>query len=189
TGLARHTIRSRSLSDPSPCAVLRHLNLLLLRAGADEAAAAGGDGWTEPRFATVVLISLERVPGGARAMVCSAGHPLPLVRRVDGSVHPVGSPGDVLGVLEEVDLDDAVVHLEPGDALVAFTDGITERHRGRRHFGEEGIVAVLRATGEADADTIAARIEEAARAFVKGDPDDDMAVLVVRVPLPGEQAG
>lgn len=189
TGLARHTIRSRSLSDPSPCAVLRHLNLLLLRAGADEAAAAGGDGWTEPRFATVVLIALEPGPGGVRAMVCSAGHPLPLVRRVDGSVQPVGSPGDVLGVLDEVDLDDAVVHLEPGDALVAFTDGITERHRGRRHFGEEGIVAVLRATGEADADTIAARIEEAARAFVEGDPDDDMAVLVVRVPLLGEQAG
>lgn len=187
TGLARHTIRSRSLSDPSPCAVLRHLNLLLLRAGADEAAARS-DGWTEPRFATVVLIAVDVGPDGVRATVCSGGHPLPLVRRLDGSVHAVGSPGDVLGVLDEVELNDAAVVLRPGDALVAFTDGITERHRGRRHFGDEGIVDVLRATGEADADTIAARIEQAARTFVEGEVEDDMAVLVVRVPLPSESA-
>ena len=187
TGLARHTIRSRSLSDPSPCAVLRHLNFLLLRAGADEAAARG-DGWAEPRFATVVLIALEPVPEGVRATICSGGHPLPLVRRVDGSVESAGAPGDVLGVMEDLDLDDSVVVLRPGDALVAFTDGITERHRGRRHFGEEGVVAVLRTTGEADADTIAARVEEAARMFVEGEADDDMAVLAVRVRLPSELA-
>ena len=187
TGLARHTIRSRSLSDPSPCAVLHHLNLLLMRAGADEAAARG-DGWAEPRFATVVLIALERVPEGVRATVCSAGHPLPLVRRADGPVHSVGTPGDILGVMADLDLHDTSVLLHPGDALVAFTDGITERHHGPRHFGEEGIVAVLRATGDADAATIAARVEKAAQAFVEGDVEDDMAVLVVRVPLPSESA-
>ena len=186
TGLARHTIRSRSLSDPSPCAVLRHLNHLLLRAGADEAAAAG-NGWTEPRFCTVVLITLEETAGGVRATICSAGHPLPLVRRLDGTVEPAGIPGDILGVMDDLDLDDTVVELGPGDALVAFTDGITERHRGLRQFGEEGIVAVLRSTGEGDAATVAARVEEAARTFVEGAVDDDMAVVVVRVPLPSER--
>lgn len=188
TGLVRHTIRSRSLSDPSPGAVLTHLNHLLLRAGADEAAARG-DGWLEPRFCTAVLVALDPTADGVRATICAAGHPLPLVRRVDGSVEKVATPGDLLGVRDEVVLGDTVVDLRPGDVVVVFTDGITERHRGCRHFGEEGIGAVLRETGEADADTIAARIEEAARGFVEGDAEDDMAVVVVRVPLPGEHIG
>ena len=185
TGLARHTIRSRSLSDPSPRAILRQLNHLLLRAEADKAA-AGGTSWDlEPLFCTVVAISLTDLDGGVDATICAAGHPLPLVRRVDGSVEPVGVRGDVLGVMDEVDLTDHTTRLGPGDVLIAFTDGITERHRGPSHFGEEGIVAVLRRTGEAGADAIAAHVEEAAKAFVAGNADDDMAVVVVRVPLSG----
>lgn len=133
----------------------------------------------------MVAIALHEADGGVDAAVCAAGHPLPLVRRVNGSVETVGAPGDLLGLEEDVALADTVVRLLPGDALVAFTDGITERHRGRSQFGEEGIGAVLEEAGEADAATIAERVEEAARAFVDGAPDDDMAVVVVRVPLPG----
>lgn len=186
TGLARHTIRSRSLSDPSPRAVLQHLNRLLLRAEADQAAALGTAWDLEPLFCTVVAISLTEIAGGVDVTVCAAGHPLPLVRRVDGSIESVGVQGDVLGVMDAVDLTDHSTHLGPGDVLVAFTDGITERHRGPCQFGEEGIVAVLRRTGEAGADAIAARLEEAARTFVSGDAEDDMAVVVVRVPLAAE---
>jgi len=187
TGLARHTIRSRSLSDPSPGAVLRHLNDLLLLAEAEKAAALGEDWHLEPLFCTVVAIALAEVEGGVDATICAAGHPLPLVRRVDGSIEPVGVCGDVLGVLDEVEITDCSTRLHPGDILVAFTDGITERRRGRSEFGQEGIVAVLRETGGADADTIAARVEQAAQDFVDDEADDDMAVLVVRVPLSSER--
>ena len=186
TGLARHTIRSRSLSDPSPRAVLQHLNHLLLRAEADQAAASGPSWDLEPLFCTVVAISLTEVDGGVDATICAGGHPLPLVRRADGSIESVGVRGDVLGVTEHVDLTDHFTRLGPGDVLVAFTDGISERHLGPCQFGEEGIVAVLRRAGEASADAIAALVEEAARTFVAGDADDDMAVVVVRVPPPGE---
>lgn len=135
-----------------------------------------------------MLIRLDSDAAGAvRATVCSGGHPLPLVRRVDGSVETVGGAGDFLGVHQAVGIDDPAVVMRPGDVLVAFTDGITERHRRVRQFGEEGVVTVPQA--RADADTIAARVEEAARAFAEGDAEDDMAVVVVRVPLPGEHAG
>ncbi|MGQ0520890.1 MAG: SpoIIE family protein phosphatase [Actinomycetota bacterium] len=182
TGLARHTIRSRALGDPSPGAVLHHLNDLLLRASADEAAAQGPAWHLEPRFCTVVAISLYREGDGVRATVCTAGHPCPLVRRRDGSVETVGVPGDLLGLLEDVALTEVEVHLGPGDLLVAFTDGITERHRGRRQFGDEGIAAVLAGIGDAGAAAVAERVEEAATDFVDGAPDDDMAIMVVRVP-------
>lgn len=183
TGLARHTIRSRSLSDPSPRAVLQHLNDLLLRAEADRAAAQGAAWDLEPRFCSVVAMALEQIATGWKATICVAGHPLPLLRRPDGSVEPVGVTGDVLGVFADVNLSDCVVELEPGDAVVAFTDGIVERHRGPTQFGEEGVSRVLNGAGAASAAELAARVQDAARAFVDGQPDDDMAVVVVRVPV------
>ncbi len=86
-----------------------------------------------------------------------------------------------------MEIADLLTRLHPGDLLVAFTDGIMERHRGRTQFGREGIVSVLRETGEAGADTIAARVERAARDLVDDEADDDMAVLVVRVPPAAER--
>ncbi len=73
--------------------------------------------------------------------------------------------------------------LAVGDTLVTFTDGIVERHEGRRFFEDDGVAAVLRAEsgGGRSADEVAAAIEDAARHFVDGEPRDDMAVVVVRV--------
>ena len=75
------------------------------------------------------------------------------------------------------------LELGPGDALVCFTDGIVERHQGRRFFEERGIAEVLRRAAGADAATLAARIEQEARNLFSDKPHDDMAVLVVRVPV------
>ena len=65
---------------------------------------------------------------------------------------------------------------------MCFTDGIVERHRGRLFFDETGIAAVLREAGASDAAALAARIELAARDLFDDKPQDDMAVLVARVP-------
>jgi serine phosphatase RsbU (regulator of sigma subunit) len=198
TGLARHTIRSASLHMQSPRALLSHLNEVLVRSEADrrpdrsEPFEHGGQAGTdavhrawahdEPRFCTVGLAVLEPAADGARATVCVAGHPLPLVARADGRVETVGRPGTLLGVGRDVDLWDVTVHLGPGDSLVSFTDGIVERHQARRFFEEEGVAAVLQATRGLAADAVAAAVEDAARRFVEGTPSDDMAVVVVRVP-------
>jgi serine phosphatase RsbU (regulator of sigma subunit) len=93
----------------------------------------------------------------------------------------VGRAGTLLGVDRDIDLHEATVNLGPGDSLVSFTDGIVERHEGRRFFEEEGVSAVLRENEGRSADEMAAAIEDAARRFVAGAPRDDMAVVVVRV--------
>jgi serine phosphatase RsbU (regulator of sigma subunit) len=72
------------------------------------------------------------------------------------------------------------VHLDPGESLVCYTDGLMERRAGRRAFGEEGIVkALLQGKGLSAAD-LADLIESEALAFVDETPVDDMAVLVLR---------
>jgi len=186
TGLARHTIRSIALYESQPRAILAHLNRVLLSAEADRVAAlqtCAETPWelTEPRFCTVALAIIEPRPGGAGVVVCSAGHPLPLVARAGGAVEVVGRPGSLLGASADIELHDVGLMLGPGESLVCFTDGIVERHRGREFFDESGIAAVMQAAAGADAATLAARIEQEARSLFTDSPHDDMAVLVIRV--------
>ena len=178
TGLARHTVRSSALEHESPAAVLTHLNEILLRAAGDPAPEA------DPRFCTVCLIRLRVGPAGATVTLSLGGHPLPYVLSADGTVRQIGQPGSLLGVVETVAVADEEHVIRPGDALVLYTDGITERRRGHEFFGEERVRQTLAASAGLSADEIAGRVEDAARRFVAGQPSDDMAVVVVRVPPP-----
>ena len=187
TGLARHTIRAIALYESRPSAMLAHLNRVLLAAEADRLAAlqASDDTpWelTEPRFCTVAIAVIEPGNGRACVQVCSGGHPLPLVARAGGRVEAAGRPGTLLGASTEIELHDVELVIGPGEALVCFTDGIVERHRGRHFFDDSGIARVLAETAGADAATLAARIEQEARNLFEDSPHDDMAVLVARVP-------
>ncbi len=187
TGLARHTIRSIALFEPRPSAILAHLNRVLLSAEADRSAALHSHQdppWelTEPRFCTVAVVVVEPGPDGADVVVCSGGHPLPLLGRADGGVEAVGRPGTLLGASTDIELHDVAAHIGRGDALVCFTDGIVERHSGRDFFDERSVAAVLTSAAGSDAATLAARIEHEARESFADGPHDDMAVLVLRVP-------
>ncbi|HET6665595.1 MAG TPA: SpoIIE family protein phosphatase, partial [Acidimicrobiales bacterium] len=144
TGLVRHTIRSSAMAGVMPSAILARLNQMLLRHSAEWADTAGDHVPISPRFCTVLVGAAQPTPRGVDLILCSGGHPLPLVGRAVGRVEPVGVPGTLLGVTDDVSLRDTVVHLDPGEALVCYTDGLIDRRRGRsRAFGEEGVVKAL----------------------------------------------
>lgn len=84
-------------------------------------------------------------------------------------------------MLPDVELADTTIDLGPGDTLVLFTDGISERHQGDRFFEESGVLDTLGQVDGLDAEAVAARVEQDARFFVARDLSDDMAVLVLRV--------
>jgi serine phosphatase RsbU (regulator of sigma subunit) len=181
TGLVRHTIRSSAMSGVMPSAILARLNQMLLRHTAEWANTDDGRVPISPRFCTVLVGTAQPTSRGVDLIVCSGGHPLPLVGRAVGRVEPVGVPGTLLGVTDEVSLTDTVVHLDPGEALVCYTDGLIDRRRGRtRAFGEEGMVKALYQGKGMSATDLANLIESQAVAFVDDDPTDDMAVLTLR---------
>jgi serine phosphatase RsbU (regulator of sigma subunit)/anti-sigma regulatory factor (Ser/Thr protein kinase) len=182
TGLARHTIRAIALLGHAPASVLVHLNDVLLVSEADALLGEDEPGRLEPRFCTVALAHLTRTSTGARAVISVGGHPLPLVVRASGAVGEVGEIGDLLGLMPDVSVQDVIVDLGPGDAMVLVTDGVLERHERTRFFGESGLLDAVREAGVSDATSLARAIEARAVAFVEGAPADDMAVLVVRVP-------
>ena len=180
TGLVRHTIRSVALDAVMPSSVLTRINEMLLRSAAERDDLDDDRLPVTPRYCTVLVGAVQPTAGGVDLVLCSGGHPLPLVRRSVGQVVPVGVPGTLLGVTNDLSLTDSVVHLDPAESLVCYTDGLSDRRSGRRTFGEEGIVKALLQGKGLSAPELARSIEAEALAFVDDEPADDMAVLALR---------
>jgi serine phosphatase RsbU (regulator of sigma subunit) len=173
TGLARHTIRAAAVQAGEPSAVLRALNEVVLDDDSD-------------RLCTVVVARLVPARDGADVVLASGGHPCPLVVRADGSVSEVPVAGTLLGAFADVDLVDVPVHLGPGDALLLYTDGVTEARVGGEQFGDERLRDLLASSVGLHADTTAKRLLQEVVDFVHSGQTDDIAAVVVRVPSPVE---
>jgi phosphoserine phosphatase RsbU/P len=90
--------------------------------------------------------------------------------------------GLVLGVMPEAEYRDETVQLEPGDMIVAYTDGVTEAMNPQRELYSEGRLqeTLARLRGCAVEDTVAAIISSV-KAHAAGAPQsDDIAVLAAR---------
>jgi GAF domain-containing protein len=170
TGLARNTIRATAVHEDRPSIVLDQLNRAILEQVADG------------RFCTVCYARIRPNGQGARVTVCSGGHPLPLVLRVDGTLETAGKPGRLLGVFPETHVSDQVLELAPGDSLILYTDGVTEEVRESVHLGAERLAAAVQAVAGRDANGIADGIEQAVFGSRTGEARDDVAIVVVRIP-------
>jgi serine phosphatase RsbU (regulator of sigma subunit) len=168
TAEARWTIRALADTTPSPAGLMAAVNGVLLRRRRDNT------------FLSAVAVRASAEPGGARLRIARAGHPFPVVVRAGGAVETVGGDGALLGLFPKARFEDAELRLDPGDALVLYTDGASEARRDGRELGVEGVARALSAVGGADAGEIARHLERAALDFGGGRLRDDLAILVVR---------
>ena len=169
TAVARWTIRSVAIDIRQPSQVLRKVNEALVHQHLDD------------RFCTIAYARVVPTSHGVRISVCRGGHPAPLVVRTSGDIEPLGASGSLIGILPDVRLWEETTHLHSGDAIVFFTDGVTEARRGRDQFGDERLRETLaRCQGES-ASAIADEIERAVLDFAGPEPSDDIALLVLRV--------
>jgi len=173
TSLARYTIRTAAMRVKRPRGVLSFLNREILRQ-------TEGD-----RFFTVVYCELEPCRAGEGAVeirVGCAGHPPPMVLRRGGEVETLPSTGMILGAVEEPEVATWSGRLSEGEAMVLYTDGVTEaRGPGGELFGEERLRELVGGCAGAAAEEVARRIEQAVLDFQRGEVRDDVAVLVARV--------
>jgi serine phosphatase RsbU (regulator of sigma subunit) len=136
---------------------------------------------------TVVYGEGERAEDGSLHLrFAAAGHPAPVVVRSDGTAAAVGEPGDLLGIFEEPQTRVTSVRLAAGDALVCFTDGVTERRDGSRMLGEDGVLRVLTGSAGLSAIALARRLESAVSGFTGEPARDDVAILVLRATPPAD---
>jgi phosphoserine phosphatase RsbU/P len=170
--LARWSVRTAAVHHFEPHAVLRDLNSVLWTEGGAE----------DDRFCTVAFARLELDTCGAWVTLASGGHPLPMLLRRTGVVEERGRPGLPIGMFESATTIDDRVGLGPGDALVFFTDGITEsRDDSGDLYGEDRLRDALADVAGSDAEAIADAVVYAARRWGTGQRDD-VAVVVIRVP-------
>ena len=92
------------------------------------------------------------------------------------------STGTVLGLSTKAVFGQGCVPLEPGDILVAVTDGITEASDAEGHILDEGVIlAAVKDHPDAPSIELAGYIIAAVDTFLRGrQPDDDRTVVVVR---------
>jgi serine phosphatase RsbU (regulator of sigma subunit) len=79
-----------------------------------------------------------------------------------------------------VEFPESSVELSPGDVLVLYTDGITERRDADRMFGQAGVRRTLERKAGSDAQAIVRQLEHSARTFAESPLRDDLAVLALR---------
>ncbi len=135
-------------------------------------------------FLAIFLGALDTENG--RFTFANAGHTRPLWwQKSAQACRPLVSDGVVLGVLAEVEIEEKTIEIAPGDALVLYTDGVTEAINA--DFEEYGLArlqtAVTRAAGQPDANahSITDAVLEDVHQFVAGtDQYDDITLVVIR---------
>jgi serine phosphatase RsbU (regulator of sigma subunit) len=177
SALARYTVRGAASEDPPATQVLRTLNEVLL-------AEQGPENIEWPRFLTAAYWSLDTTDGAVQGVVACGGHPLPLIISPRDGLQELPCRGSLLGVFPDADFAETELHLRPGDAAVLITDGVYEGRSGGEMFGETRLHEVLLAAADRDADGIASSIEDAVLTFLEGQSQDDLAIVVVRMPEP-----
>lgn len=172
-GRVRSALRALALSDPQPTAVLTGLDSLFAATEEEEQV-------------TTVLYSLLDTETG-EVLVGNAGHPPPLVLSPDRCPRldpqepgrPLGAPR---GGSEDEDRVQHRYHLAPGEAAVAFSDGLVENRRRNVHEGLEELVDVA---AVADCSVVTdphALLDYLFRRMLADyDQDDDVTLLATHV--------
>lgn len=116
----------------------------------------------------------------------NAGHNPPLlVRRAgDGAqVQRLRSTGTVLGVFPGAEYRQDVVHLQQGDLLILYSDGITEAMDTQQEFfGDQRLEDLVSALPACSAREVRDRIMDCVETFAAGRPqNDDITLITARV--------
>jgi PAS domain S-box-containing protein len=169
TALARYTIRAAVVRHRSPSGILRWLNDAMLRQRLDQG-----------RFATVACARLDLERDGVCVTAASGGHPCPRVLRATGLVEELGTAGTLLGAVADVRLEDRTTRLASGDAIVIYTDGLTEAGAPQRVWSPAQLDAAVAGARHLAAPGIVDHLTRCALGDATAPLRDDIALLALR---------
>jgi serine phosphatase RsbU (regulator of sigma subunit) len=97
----------------------------------------------------------------------------------------VGTPGTALGLLPRTHLTRSRHHLNAGDCLIAYTDGLVEQRRTSRdgrteQFGHARLLSTLARAADLPAEKVVNHIRDTLDGFGDEPQGDDIALLVIR---------
>jgi sigma-B regulation protein RsbU (phosphoserine phosphatase) len=161
-------LRTEALHADSPLAAVEGLNRALCQ--------------DNPRsmFVTLVCGTVDLASGDVRLV--HGGHPPPLRLAAAGADCLDWPTGSVAGVMEGLPFAEARLTLAPGEALLLYTDGVTEaRNAAGEMFGVERLRQAAAGAALHPAEGLAAAVAAAVDDFAAGvEPFDDLTLLVLR---------
>lgn len=133
------------------------------------------------RFITFLLMLLD--PVKHELSLVNAGHLHPLLRKADGKVSTVGrdSSSLPLGIMPEMHYQSMTISIDPGDTIIAFTDGVTEAmNDDRAIYGAERLSKLYSET-TGTLESVIQKIVTDVEAFTgEGDSRDDTCLIAFR---------
>ncbi len=145
-------------------------------------------------FTTLVYATVDAQSGEVRWL--NMGHPSPFILRAPGGggnqpqrgYYVEGPRNKALGWFEDPGLSETLVHVDPGDRLVFFTDGFLEaKSLDGDVFGEIRLAEAMLRVGALELDALADHVVAEVERFAAGKLDDDLTMLVVEfqgIPAP-----
>lgn len=132
------------------------------------------------RFVTLFLAELDPRTGVLKYI--NAGHNPPLVARLDGAVEQLSAGGFPLGILPSAEFEVGELHLQQGEALIVYSDGVSEANNPEEEeFGVDRLTEVVRRNLSASAAGIRDKVEAALSAFTRTAPaNDDITLVIVK---------
>jgi serine phosphatase RsbU (regulator of sigma subunit) len=154
-----------ALDDPSR--LLRSVNQLFF------------ENTTESSYAT--LFFADYGDASRRLRYANCGHNPPVLVRAGGGVERLSATTTVLGLFEDWECPLAEQTLRPGDALVLYSDGVTEARSGEgEEFGEARLIETILKSRWLSPIELLNRLLEAVRKFSDSEQEDDITLVIAR---------
>jgi serine phosphatase RsbU (regulator of sigma subunit) len=156
------------LTEPDPATAITRLNALMIQSGMAD------------RFVTLIAAVLD--PASHIVTLINAGHPSPLVyHRATRTVEEAMSTtiaGPPLCILDGFEYESCQITLQPGDSILAFTDGVTEATNDKElQFQTHGVYAAVQG-GAYSTRALGEQVVDAVKQFATGRSQQDDIALV-----------
>ncbi len=129
-------------------------------------------------YATLVCGKADNT---GRVEICNAGHCSPILLRKE-EVVPFSSRSFPIGIFETGPFEVDTLEMQPGDALILFTDGVVEARNGQdEEYGNERFAQFLRNNRFETPQLLAAACLKEIESFLgRGSHSDDLTLMVLR---------
>lgn len=165
--LTRYALQAYAFEDPSPLAVVQRTNRFLHRFLPEDA------------FVTLLYILLDLKKGTGRYAI--AGHEPAMLYRAKGhSVETLEGRGLVLGYTHPIPVTEYAFELEEGDALLLYSDGVTEARHQEQFFGYDQVREILHFYGHRSPEFVIRHIYSQVLRFSNGRLRDDVALMLIK---------
>ncbi|MBN2517047.1 MAG: SpoIIE family protein phosphatase [Deltaproteobacteria bacterium] len=169
-GLSRTIVRASATGNLSAENAIKHANELICRDS------------RSGMFVTLFYAILDSQTKNLTYI--NAGHNPPfLFREGSSGILVLEASGIPLGVTEDIDIEEQGIHLESGDFLVLYTDGVTEAmNEKEKEFGEDRLKKIIQENTSLTAQDMLNVVQEEIISFAGAQPQfDDITLMIMKV--------